>query len=107
MKRIHLRTQQFNSVQLAWLLLILAVIVYVIVMSYQSVLRYDTFKATAFDLGNMDQAIWNTLHGRFFVWTNQGDNYFGPPTRLAQHVEPILIPLSLLYIFHADPRILL
>ncbi len=70
-------------------------------------LRYDTFKATAFDLGNMDQAIWNTLHGRFFVWTNQGDNYFGPSTRLAQHFEPILVPLSLLYIFHADPRILL
>ncbi len=107
MKRFHLNTRQFNQVQLAWLLMLLAVIVYVLVMSYQSVLRYDTFKATAFDLGNMDQAIWNTLHGRFFVWTNQGDNYFGPPTRLAQHVEPILLPLSLLYVFHSDPRILL
>ena len=107
MKKIHLRTQRFNQVQLAWLLMLLAVIVYIIIMGYQSVLRYDTFKATAFDLGNLDQVIWNTLHGRFFVWTNQGDNYFGPPTRLAQHVEPLLLPLSLLYAFHADPRILL
>jgi len=82
-------------------------LVYFVIMGYQSVLRYETFKATAFDLGNLDQVLWNTLHGRLFVWTNQGDNWFGPPTRLAQHVEPIIIPLSLLYIFHADPRILL
>ena len=107
MKRIQLHPQKLNQVQIAWLLLLLAVLVYVTVMSYEAVLRYDMFKATAFDLGNMDQAIWNTLHGRFFVWTNQGDNYFGPPTRLAQHFEPILLPLSLLYAFHSDPRILL
>lgn len=107
MRRFHLNLRGFNQVQFAWLFLILAIAVYTLFMGYQSVLRYDTFKATAFDLGNMDQAVWNTLHGRFFVWTNQGDNYFGPPTRLAQHVEPIFFLLSLLYIFHSDPRILL
>jgi uncharacterized membrane protein len=107
MKRFHLNLRQLNQVQVAWLLLFLAMVVYTIVMGYESVLRYDTFKATAFDLGNMDQAVWNTLHGRFLVWTNQGDNYFGPPTRLAQHVEPIFFLLSLLYVFHSDPRILL
>ncbi len=107
MKKFHLHLRQLNWVRVAWLLLILVTLVYAIVMGYESVLRYDMFKATAFDLGNMDQAIWNTLHGRFLVWTNQGDNYFGPPTRLAQHVEPILLLLSLLYTFHSDPRILL
>ncbi len=107
MKRFHLHVRNLNQVQIAWLLMILAVVVYALIMSYQSVLRYETFRATAFDLGNMDQAVWNTLHGRFLVWTNQGDNYFGPPTRLAQHVEPIFFLLSLLYVFHSDPRILL
>jgi uncharacterized membrane protein len=82
-------------------------LVYAVVISYQTVLRYDTFKATAFDLGNYDQAIWNTIHGRLFQFTNQGDNWYGPPTRLAIHFEPIILPLSLLYAFHADPRILL
>jgi uncharacterized membrane protein len=76
-------------------------------ISYQAILRYDTFKATAFDLGNMDQAVWNTLHGRFFQFTNQGIDWYGPPTRLAQHVEPILLPLSLLYLLYSDPRTLL
>jgi len=107
MRHFQLRTRQFNQIQLAWLLLVFIMLVYFVIMGYQSVLRYETFKATAFDLGNLDQVLWNTLHGRLFVWTNQGDNWFGPPTRLAQHVEPIIIPLSLLYIFHADPRILL
>ena len=80
---------------------------YAVWMSDQVVLRYDTFVATAFDLGNMDQAIWNTLHGRPFQFTNHGSNWYGYPIRLAQHVEPIIFLLSLLYAFHADPRILL
>jgi uncharacterized membrane protein len=76
-------------------------------MNYQAVLRYDTFTATAFDLGNMDQATWNTLHGRLFQFTNHGSNWYGYPIRLAQHVEPIFLLLPILYAFHADPRILL
>jgi uncharacterized membrane protein len=93
--------------QLAWGLLVLVMLVYAVEMSHQAVLRYDTFKATAFDLGNMDQVIWNTLHGRLFQFTNQAIDWYGPPTRLAIHFEPIILPLSLLYLFHADPRILL
>jgi uncharacterized membrane protein len=91
----------------AWATLLLATLVYAVVMSHQAVLRYDTFKATAFDLGNMDQVLWNTIHGRSFQFTNQAIDWYGPPTRLAIHFEPIILLLSLLYIFHADPRILL
>lgn len=100
------RTQRIQ-VYAAWVLLIVLVLAYTVFMSHQAVLRYDTFKATAFDLGNMDQAIWNTLHGRPFQFTNQGADWYGPPTRLAFHFEPILLLLSLLYVFAADPRILL
>ena len=85
----------------------MVMLVYALEMSHQAVLRYDTFKATAFDLGNMDQVIWNTIHGRWFQFTNQATDYYGPPTRLAVHFEPIILPLSLLYLFYADPRILL
>jgi uncharacterized membrane protein len=103
MKRFDLHAQQ----KLAWGLLIVIMLVYMVDMSYQAILRYETFKAGAFDLGNMDQVLWNTLHGRFFQFTNQAIDWYGPPTRLAIHFEPIILPLSLLYVFHADPRILL
>ncbi len=103
MKRFDLRTQQ----RIAWGLLILVMVAYAVDMSYQAILRYDTFKAAAFDLGNMDQVLWNTIHGRPFQFTNQAIDWYGPPTRLAIHFEPIILPLSLLYVFHADPRILL
>lgn len=83
------------------------VVAYAIGMSIETVLRYETFKATAFDLGNLDQVLWNTIHGRLFQFTNQAADWYGPPTRLAVHVEPIILPLSLLYAFHADARILL
>src|SRR5437588_5506850 len=102
-KLFDLRAQQW----LAWVFLGLAMLVYSLEMSHQAILRYDTFKATAFDLGNMDQVIWNTIHGRLFQFTNQAIDWYGPPTRLAIHFEPIILPLSLLYAFHADARILL
>jgi len=103
MKRFDLRIQQ----RLAWILLVVVTVAYCLEMSHQAVLRYETFKATAFDLGNMDQVIWNTLHGRLFQFTNHAIDWYGPPTRLAIHFEPIILPLSLLYSFGADPRILL
>jgi uncharacterized membrane protein len=103
LKPIELRRQE----RIARWLFILVVVAYVLVIGHQALLRYDTFRATAFDLGNMDQVLWNTIHGRLFQFTNQAVDWYGPPTRLAVHFEPILLPLSLLYAFHADPRILL
>ena len=50
----------------------------------------------------MDQAIWNTLHGRPFHQTNQP----GATNRLSLHVEPILLPISLLYLIYNGPEIL-
>ncbi len=102
-KQFDQRTQK----KFAWGLLITAIIVYIVVMSIEAVLRYLTFKATAFDLGNMDQVLWNTIHGRPFQFTNQSIDWYGPPNRLAVHVEPILLVISLIYFIHADPRILL
>ncbi|MBX5449723.1 MAG: DUF2079 domain-containing protein, partial [Thermogemmatispora sp.] len=103
MKLFSLRAQLW----LAWGLVVLATLVYFLEMSHQAVLRYDTFKATAFDLGNYDQAIWNTLHGRPFQFTNQAIDWYGPPTRLGVHFEPILLLLALLYLIRSDPRTLL
>jgi uncharacterized membrane protein len=93
--------------RLAWGLVIAAMLVYAAELGFRALMRYWTFRATAFDLGNMDQVVWNTLHGHFFEFTNRGWDYYGPPTRLAVHVEPILLPISLLYLIHAGPETLL
>src|SRR6266567_3358900 len=93
-----------TQLKFAWALTGITIIIYCVLMSYQAVLRYTTFKATAFDLGNMDQVLWNTLHGRFFEMTNKSIDWYGPSNRLAIHVEPILIPLSWLYLIYSDPK---
>jgi uncharacterized membrane protein len=102
-QQLDLRTQQ----RIAWGCTVLALLVYIAVLSFQSVLRYATFKATAFDLGNMDQVLWNTIHGRPFQFTNQAIDWYGPPNRLAIHVEPIMLLVAQLYTLHSDPRTLL
>jgi uncharacterized membrane protein len=111
-KRLRLRFPNLSlapntQIRIAWGLLIVITLAYFAWMYDQSALRYDTFKATAFDLGNMDQAIWNTLHGRWFQFTNHGSNWYGTPIRLAQHVEPIIIPLSLIYLIYSNVHTLL
>ncbi len=106
MHTFDIRTRETQQ-RIAFILTAMLVLGYIVWMSYETVLRYNTFKATAFDLGNMDQVLWNTLHGRLFQFTNQGTDFYGPPTRLAIHVEPIILPLSLLYLIHTDARLLL
>jgi len=83
--------------------LYLVVAVYAFTFAALSILRHDAFQTNAFDLGNMDQAVWNTAHGRWF----QFSNWDGGDTRLAAHVEPILVPISLLYHIYASPKTLL
>ena len=87
---------------LSSLLLILLMGGYIAFFSTQLFLHYDSFGSRSLDLGNMDQAIWNTLHGRPFHQTNQP----GAVNRLSLHVEPILLPVSLLYLLYSNPKIL-
>ncbi len=82
---------------------VMAILLYVLVFSYLTVLKHEAFETTAFDLGNMDQAVWNSLRGRLLPFTNWGEE----GTRLAYHVDPILILISPLYLLYSDPRTLL
>jgi len=76
-------------------------------VGYHALYRHWEYHSDAFDLGNMDQAVWNTLHGHPFRFTNRGNDDFGPPTRLSIHVEPIILLLALLYLIHSGPATLL
>lgn len=70
-----------------------------------SFLRYDNFFTGRFDLGNMDQAAWNTIHGRIFEITNPNGTEI--ISRLAFHADFILVLLSPLYLIWSNPKILL
>jgi uncharacterized membrane protein len=90
----------------AWwsgLILALLIAAYVAYFGALTVQKHNAFQSTAFDLGNVDQAVWNTCHGRPLALTNIP----GLDNRLGTHVEPILLPVSLLYFLWSDPRALL
>src|SRR5689334_13438090 len=72
----------------------------------------NAYLTHAEDLGNMDQAIWSTLHGQLLhqtICNPIGDtNCWGPEgiSRFALHVEPILFLVSPLYALFPTPKTL-
>lgn len=66
-----------------------------------SILRYASF-STGFDLGNMDQTVWNTLHGHFFSLTTNDQNV----SRFAHHADITLIFFAPLYALWNSPHTL-
>jgi uncharacterized membrane protein len=91
----------------AWLLTALAITLEVLILGGHVLQRHFGYHSEAFDLGNMDQAVWNTLHGHLLRFTNRGIDWYGPPIRLAEHVEPVLILIAPLYLVHAGAETLL
>jgi uncharacterized membrane protein len=79
--------------------------VYVLYFTIVSFLRYDNFYAGRFDLGNMVQTVWNTFHGKIFLFTNP--NGTEPISRLAYHADFILILLAPFYALWESPNMLL
>lgn len=83
----------------------LSIVVFSIYFTLVSFLRYTNFYAGKFDLGNMSQTVWNTLHGRIFLLTDP--NGTETVSRLATHADFILILLAPFYALWSDPRMLL
>ena len=96
MKRLHASELWRAAV---WAL----IVAYFLYFGVLTVQKHNAFRTTAYDLGNVDQAVWNTRHGRLLAMTN----IEGLANRLGTHVEPILVPISLAYFVWSDPRALL
>jgi len=79
------------------------IVTYTIYMAAFSIRRHDAFLTRRADLGHFDQTLWNTLHGNFLVRTDLGRQMLS----FTDHVEPILAPLSLIYLVWEDVRMLL
>jgi uncharacterized membrane protein len=69
-----------------------------------SVLRHDAFETGRFDLGNMVQAVWSTEHGHVLQVTNL---HGAQSSRLAAHVDPILVVFAPLWWIWPSPNLLL
>jgi len=69
-----------------------------------SVLRQQAFATGRFDLGNMVQAVWSTAHGHALQVTNL---YGAQSSRLAAHVDPILVVYAPLWWIWPSPDLLL
>lgn len=80
------------------------VVFFVIVFIWLSFIRHDSLKSYLNDIGTYDQAIWNTLHGRFMQITTSmyDENNF-----LAGHFSPILLFFVPFYAIWASPKWLL
>ncbi|MBU0649730.1 DUF2079 domain-containing protein, partial [Patescibacteria group bacterium] len=76
--------------ELLGILSVLAVSAIVCLISVKiNIFHYNNLDFGKFDLGNMTQMVWNTLHGRFLYLTD----YFGGnvPRWSMSHVDPILL----------------
>jgi uncharacterized membrane protein len=69
------------------------IIIFAIFFCVLAVQQHRTFQTNGLDLGNVDQALWNTAHGRFLHFTLMTP----VQSRLSLHVEPILLFLVPLY----------
>jgi uncharacterized membrane protein len=85
------------------LLLLVLIVAYTIGFSAMSLRLHQAQLTHKSDLGQMDLALWNTSRGRF-VQEIKGDSV---STRLTDHVEPIFLPVSLIFWLWDDVRALL
>ncbi len=85
------------------------VLAYAALFSWISITRHRAFMTNAFDLGNVDQAVWNTAHGRPLAFTNwRGvDLDLATDNRMAMHFEPIYFLIAPLYWVWSSPEALL
>ena len=85
-------------------LLAAAITAYAAGFAALSALRHEAFITGRFDLGNMVQAVWSTAHGDPLRMTSlRGDQI----TRLAAHVDPILVLFAPLWWIWPSPHMLL
>jgi uncharacterized membrane protein len=74
-------------------------ILYSAYFSALSIQRHNSFRTHASDMGQMDQALWNTLHGNWLEDTRPDGRQL---PRLTDHVEPIFFVVPLVFLIHDD-----
>lgn len=78
---------------------------YIVYFTFLSIARHAIFYSGKFDLGNMENTVWNTLQGNFFMFSNpDGANEL---SRLSAHADFILLFFTPLYAIYPSVNLLL
>lgn len=87
--------------QRAGLVCVGLVLLYGVSASALAFIQYSRFGYTHLDLAIFSQVVWNTSRGQLFAMSIHPQRYLG------DHVELLLLPISLIYRLWEDPRTLL
>lgn len=87
--------------RLATILALVLIGIYIAVLSYLSINRFQSMNAHYYDLGIMDQVVFNTSKGRLLRMTDP--DIATNTSRLSVHFDPILVIFSPLYKIVASP----
>lgn len=86
-------------------LLWIAIIVFTSYFLVVAFARHDNFYSRRLDLGNMDQTVWNVLHGNGFTLTDPMGT--SQESRLAVHADFLMVFMAPLYLLWSDPKMLI
>ena len=87
----------FISTRYGLLIVLSLMTLYATYFSALSIQRHYAFRTYASDMGQMDQALWNTLHGNLLQDTRaNGQNL----PRLTDHVEPIFLVIPFAFLIY-------
>lgn len=87
------------------ILLFIFIGLFIFYFSYLSILRYRTLNSHYYDLGIMNQVVYNTSRGRILEMTDQ--SLKKNVNRLAVHFDPILVLFTPFYWLYPAPEVLL
>jgi len=82
-----------------------AIILFTLYFIFDAFLRHDNYFSLRLDLGNMDQTVWNVLHGHGFTLTDPMGT--AQESRLSVHADFLLILMAPFYLLWSDPRMLI
>jgi uncharacterized membrane protein len=99
-----------RSSRLGLYAVVVLALIYFLTFTVLTCARHTDFRTHALDTGTMDQAAWNTTHGRVLERSPLYRNPLDGPRRenrlLDGKLELLFIPISALYWLWADPRLL-
>lgn len=85
------------------LIVITATILFLMFFGFSNWFRHTNILTSQFDMGNMDQVLWHSVHGHIFQMNDP--NSFGRELRTAIHADYLLLVYAPFYALWPDPRL--
>ncbi len=83
-----------------WRVVLLCAVLYAVLLAGLSVYKHEIYASSRFDLGNMDQAVWNSSQGRILEATDEQGEL---TSRLKNHADLLLLAFVPLYWIYPSP----